>query len=497
MLHSALVASLVLAGSMFALDERPGAVADATLSSEVKTAMRRAATYYRSKVASHGGYVYHYRLDLAQRWGEGEAGVDQVWVQPPGTPTVALAYLRAYDATGDRFYLDAAREAAEALRYGQLASGGWTNVIDFASDGAKRARYRNGRGRARGPNNSTLDDGISQAAIQFLLQMDRALGGKDQGIHESLQIACEALLKAQFPNGGFPQVWTGPVPQRPIVKAAYPDYDWRTEGRVKNYWDMYTLNDGLAGTVTQTLLNVFEVTKDRRYKEALQRLGDFLVLAQMPDPQPAWAQQYDEAMHPIWARRFEPAAVTGGESQDVLETLMTIARVTGDPKYLAPIPKALAYLKRSVLADGRLARYYELKTNRPLYMTRRGDEYTLSYDDSDLPSHYGWKVESRLAAIEARYRALKAGGEEPRTKLAADDDLADLEGRVRRIVRDLDDQGRWISRYRGESLVGQPKFLPGMGYLSSKVFSDNLEALSSYLIATSSRSGAGTGPVPR
>ncbi len=40
-----------------------------------------------------------------------------------------------------------------------------------------------------------------------------------------------------------------------MVKASFPDYDWRTVGRIKNYWDMYTLNDGLAGTVTATLID--------------------------------------------------------------------------------------------------------------------------------------------------------------------------------------------------------------------------------------------------
>jgi hypothetical protein len=109
----------------------PAAEGSAVLSTEVKIALQRAVTFYRTQVASHGGYVYYYSPDLQQRWGEGPATKDQIWVQPPGTPTVGLAYLKAYEATDDRFYLDAAREAAEALVYGQLASGGWTNAIDF------------------------------------------------------------------------------------------------------------------------------------------------------------------------------------------------------------------------------------------------------------------------------------------------------------------------------------------------------------------------------
>ena len=92
----------------------------------------------------------------------------------------------------------------------------------------------------------------------------------------------------------------------------YPAYDWRTEGKIKNYWDMYTLNDGLAGTVSETLLAAHRVYDDSKYLGALSRLGDFLIRAQLPDPQPAWAQQYNFDMHPAWARRFEPASITGG-----------------------------------------------------------------------------------------------------------------------------------------------------------------------------------------
>ena len=80
---------------------------------------------------------------------------------------------------------------------------------------------------------------------------------------------------------------------------------------------------------------------------------------------------------------------------------MKIYVATKDPKYLQPVPAALAYLASSALADGRLARYYELKTNKPLYMNRQGSVYSLTYDDSRLPSHYGWKVENRLQQLRA------------------------------------------------------------------------------------------------
>ncbi len=345
------IAVLALAAlSVFASAGMSAEEGENSLREEAAAALRKAATYYRTKVATHGGYVYFYTTDLQTRWGEGKAGPEEIWVQPPGTPTVGLAFVRAYEATGNREYLDAARDAANALIYGQLASGGWTNSVDFDPRGPRVAQYRNGRGR--GKNNSTLDDGISQGAIRLLMHLDRALEFKDEKVHEAAMFALDALLKAQFPNGGFPQIWTGPVKPQPVTQANYPDYDWRTEGKIKNYWDMYTLNDGLAGTVSATLQDAYEIYKDEKYKEALTRLGDFLILAQMPDPQPAWAQQYNYDMQPIWARRFEPAAITGSESQDALETLMRIYRVTGDAKYLEPIPRRLPISRvRSCLTD--------------------------------------------------------------------------------------------------------------------------------------------------
>jgi hypothetical protein len=452
--------------------------ADDSLKAQAKSALKQAASFYHNKVALRGGYVYYYSPDLTRRLGEGVASDTQIWVQPPGTPTVGLAYLTAYRATADRFYLDAATQAAEALVYGQLQSGAWTNSIDFDPRSGKAARYRNGRGGgSRARNFSTLDDGISQSAIRLLVQVDQAHGFKHKKIHDAAEVALKALLEAQFPNGGFPQGWDEtPAPRPQPVKANFPNYDWRTEGRIKNYWDMFTLNDGLAGTVADTLRDAYRVYKDEKYKDAVEQLGDFLILAQLPAPQPIWSQQYNYDMQPIWARRFEPSAVTGGESQDVMETLMAIYRLTGNKKYLAPIPSALAHLKQSRLSDGRLARYYELLSNKPLYMFRRGKSYTLTYDDSQLPKHYGWKIDSRLDEIEREFQRLKREG----TKPAPTTNTDQLEAGVRETLKSLNSD-RWISTFSGEPLAGQPKFRPGDKYISSGVFSRNVELLSRYL----------------
>jgi PelA/Pel-15E family pectate lyase len=465
-------AVIALLALLTSLEARPQS---ASLREEAARSLKKAAMFFSSQVARHGGYVYYCSVDLRERWGEGKATPDQIWVQPPGTPTVGLAYLQAHAATGDPFYVDAATKAAEALVRGQLESGGWTNLIDFNPSGGRVGRYRKGGGG--GWNASSLDDGQTPSALRLLIQADQALGLKHREIHEAAEYGLNALLKAQFPNGAFPQVWTAPVQARPVRKAGYPEYDWRTEGRVKNYWDMYTLNDNLAGAVSETLIDAHRAYKDERYRAALEKLGDFLILAQMPDPQPAWAQQYDYEGHPIWARKFEPPAITGWESQDVLETLLKIFRHTGQKRFLEPIPRALAYLEKSLLPDGRLARYYELKTNKPLYMTAK---YELSHDDSDVPGHYGWKMPSRIAAIAKEHDDCRKGGAVRRAGRSA----VELEPDVRRVLAELDGEGRWISVFSGERLVGQPKFPASFRYISSEIFSRNVATLSEYLAAT-------------
>ena len=120
----------------------------------------------------------------------------------------------------------------------------------------------------------------------------------------------------------------------------------------------------------------------------------------------------------IQARKFEPAAVVGAESEGVIATLMFITEKTGEQRFLKPIPAAIAWLKRSKLPDGQLARFYELETNKPLYMFRKGDVYTLTYDDSHLPTHYAFKTDSKLDKLEERYKAL-ARGEVPRVSVSS------------------------------------------------------------------------------
>lgn len=440
-------------------------------------AMHKATDYMKTHVAVQGGYVYDVTVDLKHRRGEGVATPTEVWVQPPGTPTVGIAFIRAYEATGDRIHLDAAIDCAKALLHGQLESGCWSDRVDFDPSGKNAGRYRNGQGKKDGRNYSTLDDDKSQAALRLLIEVDRALKFQDAAIHEAVEYGLSALLKAQFANGGFPQGWEKPVEQLPVVKASIPTYDWRTEGRFKNYWDFETLNDGLAGTVTKTLQLAYEVYGDERYREAMLKFGDFLILAQLPEPQPAWAQQYNHQLQPIWARKFEPPAIAGRESEDAIETLLYLTELTGEKRFLEPIPRTIKWLRRSLLPDGQIARFYELKTNTPLYFVK--ETYELTYDDSNLPTHYGFKSRSNVDKLEERFKILESGGQPKLSRRS----LKSLKKDAEEILVQQDDAGRWITDKNGKAVSNADGKDPDKLFIESEVFSEHLSRLAEFVTA--------------
>ncbi len=314
------------------------------------------------------------------------------------------------------------------------------------------------------------------------MRLDQALDFRDPRIHEAVQFALQRLLAAQYPNGAWPQGFAEPPDPRkyPVKKAEYPP-SWSRIPERQPYHTFYTLNDNVLADMIEVMFEAARIYHDDRFHQAACQGADFLLLAQMPEPQPAWAQQYDFQMHPAWARKFEPPAITGGESQAVLRTLLAVYRHTGNKKYLEPIPRAIAYLRRSQLADGQLARFYELKTNRPLYFTR---QYQLTYDDSDLPTHYAFKVPNTLDRIEVEYRRLAATDPSrliPPAPKRPGPPSARLVQQVQAVLAAQDAQGRWVEegrlRYHGKSD-------PTRRIIDCQTFIRNVLILSHYLAAT-------------
>lgn len=454
---------------------------DTQLREDASAALRQACKFFSEEVATEGGYLWRYSADLKTREGEGRADEHTVWVQPPGTPTVGFAFLDAYKATGDDYYLDLAKRAGHCLVRGQLRSGGWDYRIVFDEKGRTRYAYRvdepiEGKSQR---NTSTLDDNTTQAALRLLMALDETLDQSDKAIHEAAMTGLETLLKVQYPIGAWPQRFVEPPdPDKyPVRKASYPESWSRTFPKI-DYKNFYTFNDNAMPDVIDVMFQAAELYGDERYSEAAGRAGNFMIMAQMPDPQPGWAQQYDPEMHPAWARKFEPPSITGGESQGVMRTLMQVYRHTGDRKYLAPIPRALAYYRKSLRSDGRLARFYELKTNRPLYFTK---DYQLTYSDADMPTHYAFIVGSALDSIEREYeRVSKLSADEllPKPRRGRRKASSSMEKQVRNVIAKLDSRGRWVEngrlKYHGDED-------PTEQVIDCRTFVSNIRALASYL----------------
>ncbi|MDA1055172.1 MAG: hypothetical protein O3C40_32520 [Planctomycetota bacterium] len=459
--------------------------AEPTTKEEAARALRKASDFFRTEVSASGGYLWRYSDDLARQEGENQASNTMAWVQPPGTPTVGGAFLFAYAATGEQYFLEAARETAHALVRGQLKSGGWDYRIEFNPKARPKYAYRVEGGSSDARNVTTLDDNTTQSALRYLMHVDRALGFKDDQVHESVEYALSSLLKAQYPNGAWPQRFSEPpdTSQYPVLKANYPD-SWPREYPKVDYQSFYTFNDNSIADAIDTMFEAERIYGEAKYGAAAKKAGDFILLAQMPQPQPAWAQQYNAQMQPAWARRFEPAAVTGGESQGVLRILLSIYRETGDKKYLAPIPAAVKYLRSSQLPDGQLARFYELQTNRPLYFTR---QYELTYNDDDLPTHYGFKVGSKLDSIEAEYeRLLKTDPAKlkPRESKPTYKMSRSLAEQARATIDALDKRGAWVEPGTLKSYGSDD---PTKRVIDTRTYVKHVEALSKFIAASGGR----------
>lgn len=420
----------------------------------ITAAMKKAVTYAHTHLAREGGYASTY--DKEGKIGEVEHGKSSTItsIQPHGTTTMGLVMLKAWQATGDEVFLSAAKDAAKSLLKCQLATGGWSSDFDFAPEKAGKYHLRSDldtgdKEPGKRNNSTTLDDNKTESALLFLLEMcHEPACAADAELKRCTKFAFDSLLAAQAPVGAWPQQFNGPAdPTAPVIKASYPAEWSRTYPKLK-YVSYYTLNDNNLQQTAKVLFRAYELEKDQRYLAALKKLGEFFILAQMPEPQPVWAQQYDRDMHPTWARKFEPPSVTGYESIGAMEVLHHLWVLTGDEKYLAPIQPALAWLERSKLPDGKHARFYELKTNKPLFFVK--DTYELTYDDSNIPTHYSFSddqqdnidlFKKQLVMSREEWQQKHAGPQTPKEWMSRAKGAA---SKARRAVESLDSEGRWL-----------------------------------------------------
>lgn len=291
-----------------------------------------------------------------------------------------------------------ARHVADVIVSFQTPAGGW-------SKNAPRTVVRR-PGQAFGDAGylGTIDNDATVTELRFLARVITA--GPTPAHRDSFTRGVRWLLAAQYPNGGWPQVW-------PLVGG---------------YHDAVTFNDdamvhalGLLGDIARGQGDyAFTDPALRAEADAAWRRGLAAVLkAQVKGA--GWPQQADAlTLAPVGARNFEPAALASAESAGIIAYLRTLAP---SPQVASAVDDAVAWL-RSVALTGKVwpqpapgaaralvdqpgapllwARYYDLATGRPIFGDR---DRTIHDDVADLSAErrngYAWFTSAPSKALKA------------------------------------------------------------------------------------------------
>ena len=295
----------------------------------------------------------------------------------------------------------------EAIRIGdnvllyQRNTGGWRQNIDMARPLSQSDKTKLRKAKSR--KDSTLDNRATHTQMRYLAKVYNAT--KLERFKQAFLKATDYLLEAQYPNGGWPQT--------------YPS--------LRGYSKYITFNDGAMIGAMSILRDIASkkpeyafVGEDRRRRaeKAVQKGIECIQKCQIVvDGQlTAWCQQHDDkTLEPRPARSFEPLAITGGESAGVVKFLMSIDNP--DPKIIEAVQGAVAWFDRVRLTGIRQidkpdesleggydkvivkdatappiwARFYQLRTNRPLFRGRDGRiKYRLAEIEHERRTNYSW-----------------------------------------------------------------------------------------------------------
>jgi len=418
------------------------------LAKEAEQSLEKGIAFMKT-LAIEGGYVYHYSLDGKEKWGEGKTDDRTIEVQPPGTPAVGMSFMNAYQITKNKDFLKAAEEAANALMMGQNELGGWDHKIYFD--------------RPKGDVVS-FDDDQTQSAISFLMALDQEIDNSE--LTKTIEKALDMMLESQLDNGGWPH-----------------QYPWQG-----NYHDYATFNDEGINDCIRVMIEADSYYRKEEYRKSLQKVSRFMMISQLPPPQPGWAQQYNEFLQPAWARTFEPPSVCPLVTLNNINSLIDLYLHTGRGELLEPIPDAIRWLKESRLPNGKWGRFMEIGTNKPLYYDRgRIRVESVQQLSLERSTGYGYENDIKDALDKAENRYLQVTDQiEEVPKPAPANVVNQLAANVQEIIKRQDDLGRWI--------VSQDQFRKDIrgtwngeyrieDRISSAVFNHNVDVLCRFLKA--------------
>ncbi len=259
----------------------------------------------------------------------------------------------------------------------------------------------------------TFDNDATITELRFLARVQAAAPGPEgDAWRRSLLRGIRYTLAAQYPNGGWPQV--------------YP-----LEG---GYHDAITYNDDALDNIVSFLKDVAGGEGDYAFVPqdvrgaavgADARALDVVLKSQVRinGKLTVWGQQHDAlTLEPVSARNFEPPALSAAESATLLVYLMRLDNPS--PEVKVSIRAGVQWLKDNALHDVALvrdasgrhlqaepgapllwARYYDLTTGKPIF----GDRDKSIHDDmmeisAERRNGYSWYNTTPQKALDAYAR---------------------------------------------------------------------------------------------
>ena len=329
----------------------------------------------------------------------GQSGPEQAPHGLGGAAAMPLEQPSAWYASAE------ARHIADHIVSFQTPAGGWGKNMPRGGPLRQRGQHYV---VAEGPKDAwtfvgTIDNDATTTELRFLARVQAQLAGADGARYRAAFIqGVRYLLAAQYPNGGYPQVY-------PLNGG---------------YHDAITYNDNAFSEVVAVLGAVAQRQDDYAFvppalaadaRQARDQALRLIVANQVVvnGQRTGWCQQYDAlSLAPAGARNFEPAALAADETSAMLVTLMQLPDPTPDVQ--AAIHAGVAWLRDVAINDAEWvraapqtgnqlvlrkgagplwARYYDIATMRPIFGDRdrsiHDDVHDLSAERRDGYAWYG------------------------------------------------------------------------------------------------------------
>lgn len=305
-----------------------------------------------------------------------------------------------------RYKLTEIEAIADNILLYQRNNGGWPKNYDMFAvlNDAQKDSLIN----TQNILNTTFDNGTSYTHVACLADVYTAT--KIEKYKDAALKGLNYIMSAQYPNGGWPQYY-------PLEN---------------NYSRHITYNDGAFEGIIQVLKDIadnqpqyafIDSKRREKIKAAYEKGLSCILKTQIVDngKPTAWCQQHDEVtLQPAWARAFEPPSICNGESAGLVLFLMSINHPS--KAIMEAVKNAKVWFEASEIKNTRVktvsapemvtkfrisksdrvvvddpsappiwTRYYELKTDKPLFCNRDSKVvYSLAEVDRERRDGYGW-----------------------------------------------------------------------------------------------------------